>query len=195
MAGDAAEYIGNIPQHYDRNLGPLLFADYAADISRRVAAYTPRQVLEIAAGTGIVTRQLRNLFPAGARLTATDLNPPILEIAKTKFLPEESVEFQPADAKRSGSPHLRFREERHPLNSRDQFYRSFYSDEDAYPFRGRVRMRKSTYIPDAGRSEMIELPVSCALLRQHSQGNTEDGKNAAAGAYGRQGADDGQEAV
>jgi ubiquinone/menaquinone biosynthesis C-methylase UbiE len=98
MAGDPAEYIGNIPQHYDRNLGPLLFVDYAADISRRVAACSPQQVLEIAAGTGIVTRQLRNLLPVGVRLTATDLNPPMLEIARTKFLPDESVEFRQADA-------------------------------------------------------------------------------------------------
>ena len=30
---------------------------------------------------------------------------------------------------------------------------------------GRVRMRKSVYIPDADRSEMIEAPVSCMLLR------------------------------
>jgi N-acyl homoserine lactone hydrolase len=35
---------------------------------------------------------------------------------------------------------------------------------------GRVRMRKSVYVPEADRSEMIELPVSCFLLR-HSQGN------------------------
>src|SRR2546423_948036 len=35
---------------------------------------------------------------------------------------------------------------------------------------GRVRMRKATYIPDADRSEMIELPVISALLR-HQQGN------------------------
>jgi glyoxylase-like metal-dependent hydrolase (beta-lactamase superfamily II) len=35
---------------------------------------------------------------------------------------------------------------------------------------GRVRMRKSVYIPDADRSEMIEMPVSCMLLR-HAQGN------------------------
>ena len=35
---------------------------------------------------------------------------------------------------------------------------------------GRVRMRKSVYIPDADRSDMIELPISCFLLR-HSQGN------------------------
>lgn len=35
---------------------------------------------------------------------------------------------------------------------------------------GRLRMRRSTYFPDADRSETIELPVSCILLR-HSQGN------------------------
>jgi len=35
---------------------------------------------------------------------------------------------------------------------------------------GRVRMRKATYIPEADRSEMIELPVISALLR-HPQGN------------------------
>jgi glyoxylase-like metal-dependent hydrolase (beta-lactamase superfamily II) len=35
---------------------------------------------------------------------------------------------------------------------------------------GRLRMRRATFIPDADRSEMIELPVISALLR-HAQGN------------------------
>ena len=35
---------------------------------------------------------------------------------------------------------------------------------------GRLRMRKSIYLPDADRSKTIELPVSCALMR-HPQGN------------------------
>lgn len=34
---------------------------------------------------------------------------------------------------------------------------------------GRLRMRRSVYYPDAGREEMLDLPVSCALLR-HRQG-------------------------
>ncbi len=96
--GDADGFIGSIPQHYDENLGPLIFVDYAADISHRVAACHPARVLETAAGTGIVTRRLRDLLPAGVRLTATDLNPPMLEIARAKFRPGEQVEFQPADA-------------------------------------------------------------------------------------------------
>jgi glyoxylase-like metal-dependent hydrolase (beta-lactamase superfamily II) len=35
---------------------------------------------------------------------------------------------------------------------------------------GRLRMKKSVYVPDADKQETIELPVSCFLLR-HLQGN------------------------
>lgn len=35
---------------------------------------------------------------------------------------------------------------------------------------GRLRMKKSIYLPEAERSDTIDLPVSCFLLR-HSQGN------------------------
>jgi SAM-dependent methyltransferase len=95
MSSDSASFIGNIPEHYDRGLGPVLFADYAADIAHRAAACNPTRVLETAAGTGIVTRQLRDLLPAGVHLTATDLNPPMLEVARTKFRPGEQVDFRP----------------------------------------------------------------------------------------------------
>jgi SAM-dependent methyltransferase len=93
-----AAFVGSIPQHYDQGLGPVIFADYAADIARRAAAYNPERVLETAAGTGIVTRQLRDALPSGTRLTATDLNMPMLEVARAKFRSGEQVEFQPADA-------------------------------------------------------------------------------------------------
>ena len=95
---DAASFVGDIPGNYDRGLGPVIFADYAADVARRTAACNAERVLEIAAGTGIVTRQLRNILPADAHLTATDLYPAMLEVARTKFRPGEQVDFQPADA-------------------------------------------------------------------------------------------------
>ena len=97
MSNDAS-FIGNIPEHYNRGLGPIIFVDYAADLARRAAACSPVRVLETAAGTGIVTRQLRDLLPAGVRLTATDLNRPMLEVARAKFRPDEDVDFRPADA-------------------------------------------------------------------------------------------------
>ncbi|HET7679042.1 MAG TPA: class I SAM-dependent methyltransferase [Xanthobacteraceae bacterium] len=97
MNGDAA-FVGSIPQHYDQGLGPMIFVDSAADIARRVTASNPTRVLETAAGTGILTRCLRDHLPAAAHLTATDLNAPMLEIARAKFRSGEQVEFQPADA-------------------------------------------------------------------------------------------------
>ncbi len=98
MSDDAAGFVGSIPQHYDQGLGPMIFVDYAADIAQRVAAGGPARVLETAAGTGIVTRKLRDALPTGAHLIATDLNPPMLEVARTKFRAGEQVEFRPADA-------------------------------------------------------------------------------------------------
>jgi SAM-dependent methyltransferase len=94
----SSSFIGDIPDHYDRGLGPVIFIDFAADIARRVSVHAPMRVLETAAGTGIVTRKIRDLLPAEARLTATDLNRPMLEVARTKFQPGEHVDFQPADA-------------------------------------------------------------------------------------------------
>ncbi len=93
-----ADFIGNVPEYYERNLGPVIFSGPAADLARRVVSHKPERVLEIAAGTGLVTRLLRDLLPTGARLTATDINPPMLDVARTKFRPGEQVVLQPADA-------------------------------------------------------------------------------------------------
>ena len=94
MKDDAAGFTGSIPHHYDQGLGPMIFVDYALEMAKRAASCAPARVL----GTGIVTRKLRDLLPQGVSLMATDLNAPMLEIARTKFQPGEEVEFQPADA-------------------------------------------------------------------------------------------------
>ena len=98
MNRDATGFIGSIPELYDRGLGPMIFADYATDLAQRVASRRPARVLETAAGTGIVTRRLRDLLPAAVHLTATDLSPEMLEFARIKFAAGEQVEFRPADA-------------------------------------------------------------------------------------------------
>jgi len=98
MTEGAAQFVGSIPENYDRGLGPNIFIDYAADLARRAAATGARDVLELAAGTGIVSRRLRDALAPAARLTVTDLNPPMLEVARAKFSDSERIEFAPADA-------------------------------------------------------------------------------------------------
>ena len=98
MSGNLADFSGNIPENYDSGMGPVIFAGYATDMARRVASSSPSRVLETAAGTGIVTRALRDAIPADAHLTATDLNVGMEDIARTKFRSGEDVVFQAADA-------------------------------------------------------------------------------------------------
>ena len=98
MTASHAAFIGSIPEYYDQYLGPLIFEEYGADLARRVSVPLGGTVLETAAGTGIVTRHLRNALPPEVRLVVTDLNEPMLECAKRKFDPQANLEFQPADA-------------------------------------------------------------------------------------------------
>ena len=94
----AAQFTGDIPRFYDKHLGPVIFEDYAADIARRAAAIGGVNVLEIASGTGISTVALRSALPASTRIVATDLNEPMLEIARAKLPSTANVEFRQADA-------------------------------------------------------------------------------------------------
>lgn len=98
MNENAAQFTGSIPENYDRGLGPVLFKGWADEIADRVARLNPTNVLELAAGTGIVTRQLRDVLATGVEIVATDLNPPMLEVAKKKFKPGEKIAFEQADA-------------------------------------------------------------------------------------------------
>jgi len=98
MTDVANQFTGSIPENYDNGLGPNIFHDYAADLARRAGAVKPDSVLELAAGTGIVSRKLRDTLASGVRLVVTDLNPPMLEVARSKFADGEMVEFTHANA-------------------------------------------------------------------------------------------------
>jgi len=74
-------FVGQIPQLYDRLMGPMLFQPYAADMARRLAGLTSGHILETAAGTGILTRALAATMPAPVAITASDLNQPMLDHA------------------------------------------------------------------------------------------------------------------
>jgi len=97
MSGNAS-FVGAIPQHYDRHLGPVIFDPYARDLARRVEHRAGLRVLELACGTGILTRRLLERLPADAHLVATDLNGAMISHARTVVPGDARVEWREADA-------------------------------------------------------------------------------------------------
>lgn len=81
----AYEFSGSIPGHYDEFLGPMFFEPYAIEVSKRIDPSSVHFALELACGTGRVTRHLRNVVPSNATLVASDISPDMLAVAKEKF--------------------------------------------------------------------------------------------------------------
>lgn len=91
-------FAGSIPEIYDRYFVPLIFEPYAADLAARLAKIDPQNVLETAAGTGVVTRAIAPQLSPSARLTVTDLNQPMLDRAKSRQPDDARIRWKQADA-------------------------------------------------------------------------------------------------
>ncbi len=98
MAAGDKLFAGSIPQLYDQYLVPLIFEPYAADLAERLAKAGARNVLETAAGTGVLTRAIAARLPAGARIVATDLNQPMLDHAAARQPDANRIVWRQADA-------------------------------------------------------------------------------------------------
>jgi SAM-dependent methyltransferase len=81
---------------YETYLVPLIFEPYATDLANRLASRCVSRVLEIAAGTGVVTRALASMLPS-TFIVATDLNQSMLDQASALGT-KHPVEWRQADA-------------------------------------------------------------------------------------------------
>ena len=90
-------FAGRIPEFYDTYMVPLIFQPYAKDMASRVASRHVSRVLEIAAGTGVLTRALAGELPEGVEIVATDLNQAMLDYAAGLEI-ARPVEWRQADA-------------------------------------------------------------------------------------------------
>jgi SAM-dependent methyltransferase len=90
-------FSGSIPELYERYLVPLIFEPYAMDLVSRLQPRPLSRVLEIAAGTGVVTRALASALPESTFIVATDLNQAMLDRAAAVGT-KRAVEWRQADA-------------------------------------------------------------------------------------------------
>jgi ubiquinone/menaquinone biosynthesis C-methylase UbiE len=98
MATTDKLFAGPIPEIYERFLVPLIFESCARDLAKRVAETKPQDVLETAAGTGVLTRAMASCLPPAARIVATDLNQPMLDLAAKREAGDRRIEWRQADA-------------------------------------------------------------------------------------------------
>ena len=91
-------FSGSIPEFYDKYMVPLIFECYAEDIAARAVAGQPSDVLEVAAGSGVVTRALAPKLAGEARYTVTDLNQPMLDHAARRQGEDARITWRQADA-------------------------------------------------------------------------------------------------
>src|SRR5215831_2258139 len=97
MAATDKLFAGSIPEIYDRFLVPLIFESYARDLADRLTRVAPQEVLETAAGTGVLTRAIASRLPAQARIVSTDLNQPMLNHAQRQSH-DSRITWRQADA-------------------------------------------------------------------------------------------------
>ena len=90
-------FAGSIPELYDTYLVPLIFAPYAGDLVSLVSTRPVSRVLELAAGTGVVTRALASGLPDSVSIVATDLNQAMLDRAAAVGT-SRRVDWRQADA-------------------------------------------------------------------------------------------------
>ena len=96
MLSASASFSG--PEYYDRLLGPIYFDPFAAELVRRLPPRPPGDVLEIACGTGLVTKRLRERLDPALRLTATDLSTTMLGYARAQLGERKGIQWREADA-------------------------------------------------------------------------------------------------
>jgi ubiquinone/menaquinone biosynthesis C-methylase UbiE len=90
-------FAGSIPELYDRLMVPLIFEPYALDLAERLAKAGSRDILETAAGTGVLTRMIASKLPAETRIIATDLNQPMLDYAAARQPGGRRIAWRQAD--------------------------------------------------------------------------------------------------
>src|SRR5258706_9064706 len=91
------DFSGSVPHHYEQYLGPMFFEPYAIEVSKRIDTSSVHLALEIASGTGRVTRYLRERIPDTSKLIASDISQDMLSVAKEK-LRNLDIDWQIIDA-------------------------------------------------------------------------------------------------
>lgn len=75
-------YGGSAPEAYQRHFVPAIGQPLAADLVQAAGIREGQRVLDVACGTGVVTRLAAERVGPGGRVAGTDINPAMLDVAR-----------------------------------------------------------------------------------------------------------------
>lgn len=89
-------FAGRVPEVYESILGDFVFEPFALDCLQRLQGHAPKRVLELAAGTGRLTRHLTEHFPAPVQILATDISTEMMTEGQRQ-VSSDNLSWQQAD--------------------------------------------------------------------------------------------------
>ncbi len=93
------QFVGSVPENYERYLVPSIFAAWADDLVEEAALQPGERVLDIACGTGIVARTAARRLGSGGSVVGLDLSAPMLAAARSAAAAEGvTVEWREGSA-------------------------------------------------------------------------------------------------
>lgn len=100
---DAYKFTNEDAENYDRYLGPVLFEPYGAYLASRIEMENLSSVIELACGTGRVTKHIADVLPSNVEFWATDLSSDMLAINKRR-LQSDRVKYRIEDIQNLSFP-------------------------------------------------------------------------------------------
>lgn len=99
---------GTAPENYERFFVPAIGRPVAEDLIATAALQPGESVLDVACGTGVVTRLAAEAVDSSANVTGLDVNPGMLAVAQKEAPRERRIEWREASAESMPLPEEAF---------------------------------------------------------------------------------------
>lgn len=97
MSFHQAAFDGSMPERYSRRLNNPIRGAYIAQMANRLVPHACGPVLEVACGSGTLTKHLREALPSTVPLVVTDLDEETIRSARQQFQGLSNTRWQRAD--------------------------------------------------------------------------------------------------
>ena len=98
------ETLGSPAEAYDRYIVPGIFGPRTAPLVAAVRPQPGERILDLACGTGVVTRVVAPMVAHGGSVVGLDVSPAMLDIARSTPLPEGAVDVEWVQANATDIP-------------------------------------------------------------------------------------------